>query len=258
MEARGKTKGYVYVIQSECIHLPDGDKCFCPVKIGSAIDWKTRIGNLDGAVPVDFKVHMLIECEDCRGLETVIHKELQDQKVGQNGKKNTEFFRVDVKTAKRVARKCAIEYTRQTGIAKPSIKTKIPQLGRSASSIQNTQRSLFAGDIMFECKVPGGGMAVGCFRQINGKNKFVVRKGSKIRKIPAASFEHSEPQSYYRLWCDICAHRLNENNELREDYVFPSRAAATSVVCASTRNGDKEWYTGVDGGHYLGEYFGKI
>ena len=68
-----KKTGFVYIAKSECIRVLNG---ICPVKIGSACDLYNRIGNLDTAVPIDFKILMTAETEDYKGLEKEVHREL--------------------------------------------------------------------------------------------------------------------------------------------------------------------------------------
>ena len=251
-EVQGE-RGYVYVMQSECIFIKsvDDKNLICPVKIGSTINWKSRIGNLDGAVPVDFKIHLLVECDNFKTLEYQIHKELDAYRAGQRGSKNTEFFRLELKEAINRVRKIALRFAKR-----PRFIRKIPQLGRSAASISNMEIGLFRGDVKFTCSVPGGGEAHGNFIMDGAKCKFVVKAGSTIRRIPAPSFEKSRPLKYFRKWCEICRDHLNENGELKNDCVFDSRAAATSVVCASIRNGDREWIDKANN-WCLGKYFGK-
>jgi hypothetical protein len=253
-----KKNGLVYIMKSECIRVPYSNETgwICPVKIGSSINWESRIGNLDGAVPIDFKVYMIVECDDCRGLEYEIHKKLSKHRYSQHGRKNTEFFTIDVEDAKKELRGCALEFTQKNGLRKPKIKTKILQLGRSSAAINNMKKRLFDGRITFVCNIPDGGVAYGHFKDVNGKHKFLVKAGSGIRKKPSPSFSKSRPLKYYAEWYDICQNCLDENGNLKNDYLFESRAAATSVVCASIRNGDREWIDQKNG-YCLGEYFGR-
>jgi len=247
-------EGYVYLLTNPWISDPKNHEC-SPVKIGSALKYEDRIGNLDSAVPCDFIIEMLVILGDCRGLEEAIHKD-DAFRVYRIGK--SEFFRVDVKYAKENIRKIVNayykEHKKELGLKRPKIKTKIAQLGRAAATIRRNKEVLFRGEIRFVCRRKGV-EAFGHFE--NSDRNFVVEKGSIISQKCADCFERSEPLSYYKRWKEIVKNGLDEKGALKNDEHFSSRAFAASVVCGSTRNGNAEWVNVDDKNLSLGKYFGK-
>ena len=246
-------KGYVYLLTNPWIRNPENPKDSI-VKIGSAVNLENRIGTLDTAVPCDFKIEMIVEIGDCRGLENAIQNDAAVKKL-RIGK--SEFFRIGVKEAKENIRRITVAFYKEHRtelLKKPIIKTKIAQLGRAAATIRRNREALFKGDVRFVCKRKGV-EAFGHF--VNAGKEFVVERGSVISRVPAGSFEYSEPTAYYKRWKEIVEQGLDEKGALKDDEHFSSRAFAASVVCGSTRNGNAEWVNVDDGSTTLGKYFGK-
>lgn len=260
-EERGSVPGYVYIVSSSCIWVDSKNQGVkvVPVKIGAAKDTDTRMGNLNSAVPEDFVMHMRIWTPDMYLLESSIHNELANERVG-----NSEFFTCLVKTAKETAVKVLKNVIKGKGWSSRDIRVehKIIQFGRSAAKRKAIEDKLLRGDIRFECSSRKKNVAaIGFMQKLdNGDVVFIVEKGSKIAITGAPSFSDSEPHSYFVRWKDLIKRGVDEEGRLLRDEQFSSRAEAASVMLASIRNGNEEWVEITSDkrkGRSLGEFFGK-
>jgi len=243
------TAGYVYVLSNPCIRDPEDPKNPL-VKIGSAVDYDSRMGTLNSAVPYDFIIEMSVLSEDCRGLETYIHNH---EMLKRHRIFGSEFFKVDVKDAKERVRQIAFEYCKNNKLPRPKVEVKIVQLGRAAATVRRNRDALLNGKLRFVCTRLGQK----AFGHFDRKDAFVVEKGSFISPECAKQFEVSRPFSYYARWKAIVAEGLDETGCLKQDEYFSSRAFAASVVCGGIRNGNNEWVQEDDEEITLGMYFGK-
>lgn len=233
-----KKTGFVYIAKSECIRVLNG---ICPVKIGSACDLYNRIGNLDTAVPIDFKILMTAETEDYKGLEKEVHRELGEFRYSQGGDgNNTEFFTCDECKAKAVLRKLGM-----SSKYKAKFCTRFVQLGRSAQKMKTLKKDLEGGKIVFTCRNDKLGYNATAKYEIHGGElKFVISSQedqvTQIRTSPTPSFLTHEPHSWHERWQTLMKDSDN-TGMIKGPIICSTPAEAASIVCASIRNGNDEW-----------------
>lgn len=243
MSTGNERAGFVYIVQSECIQVNDpAGELRCPVKIGSACDLYNRIGTLDSAVPIDFKIIMTAETSDYKKLEADVHDKLNQWRFPQ-GSKSTEFFTCSIKVAKDALREVGMRRK-----YKATFCTRFVQLGRSAQKMKRLKSDLESGKIEFTCKNTKLGYDATA-KYENGE--FVIQPGAKIRKDPVKSFLTRPPYKYHKRWKSLMA--SYETGLIKKPIKCSGPAEAASIVCASIRNGNDEWVA-KDGQHTLGEY----
>ena len=234
--------GYVYVASSDSIRVKWSRDYEMPFKIGSATDVDNRIGNLNSAVPIDFRVWLTLKSEDRIALENVIHEELANFRYPK-GSKNTEFFVCDLPTIKKavdsIIKNAAVCSALKLGKVVRDVKTA--HCGRSAAAARTNRKRLYSGAIKFIC-TNNGTYAKGWFVMSEGKRKFIVEGGARCNLTPAPNFQVNRPLSNGKLRDALLASgKIDQNGVLTEAYVFDSPSAAASIITASTRNGNDVW-----------------
>ena len=238
--------GYVYVASSDCIRVKwkRGGEYDMPYKIGKATDVDSRIGNLNGAVPIDFRVWLTLQTQNMSALENAIHKKLGQYRYPR-GEKKTEFFVCELSEIKKAV-DCIIKDTalcREMGIGRVIRDVKTAHCGRSAKTIKENRERLYSGAISFIC-TNRHTHAIGRFVQSEGKLKFKVDAGALCSLTPTPKFQACRPISNYKLWKELISsenRKINDKGELIDEFVFDSPSAAASVITASTRNGNDVW-----------------
>ena len=240
-----KRSGFVYVASSDSIRVKwkPGEYAM-PYKIGRTTDVDRRIGNLNGAVPVDFRVWLTLETDDMVVLENEIHNKLAKYRYPR-GKENTEFFVCALREIKEKIDHIIrdVSLCKKLGIGRVIRDVKTAHCGRSAVSKKKNRDRLYSGELIFIC-TNRQTHAIGRFVECEGKHKFKVVKGSIFSLTPTPAFRKSRPYSNVTKRDELFSAEpplITDKGELLHDVVFNSPSAAASVITASSQDGNCVW-----------------